>query len=62
MNTTSTSLICNVILLLSVLFPYDTYANLTEQSTIMFRQLSTTDGLSNNSINCLCRDLSLIHI
>lgn len=56
MNTTSTSLICNVILLLSVLFPYSTYANLTEQSTIMFRQLSTTDGLSNNSINCLCRD------
>ncbi|MCD8182217.1 MAG: response regulator [Bacteroides sp.] len=45
-----------MVLLLSTLFSYNARANSTEQSTIMFRQLSTTDGLSNNSINCLCRD------
>jgi signal transduction histidine kinase/ligand-binding sensor domain-containing protein/DNA-binding response OmpR family regulator len=39
-----------------VLLPHKAFANPAEQSIIMFRQLSTTEGLSNNSITALCRD------
>lgn len=56
MNSPITDLICYWMLFLSILLPYDTYACPTEQSIVMFRQLSTTEGLSNNSINSLCRD------
>ncbi len=56
MNSPITDLICYWTLFLSILLPYDTYAGPTEQSIVMFRQLSTTEGLSNNSINSLCRD------
>ncbi len=56
MKAFAPSLICNVLLLLSILLPRDAFANPAEQSIIMFRQLSTTEGLSNNSITALCRD------
>lgn len=56
MNSPITDLICYWMLFLSILLPYNTYASPTEQSIVMFRQLSTTEGLSNNSINSLCRD------
>lgn len=56
MKASATNLICRIVLLISAVFPYAAYAGLAEQSIIMFRQLSTSEGLSNNSINCLCRD------
>ncbi len=56
MNSSATSFIYRLVLLFSILLPYYAQANPTEQSIIMFRQLSTTEGLSNNSIFALCRD------
>lgn len=56
MNSPAISLLCYWILFISVLLPRDTHASITEQNIVMFRQLSTTGGLSNNSINSLCRD------
>lgn len=56
MNTSFTTFISHLVLLLSLLIPSAASATPAEQSIVMFRQLSTTEGLSNNSINCLCRD------
>lgn len=56
MNSSTTSFLYRLVVLLSMLFPYFAQANPTEQSIIMFRQLSTTEGLSNNSIFALYRD------
>ena len=48
--------LCNLLFALSILFPCKVCANVTDQSVVMFRQLTTTEGVSNNYINCLCRD------
>mgnify|MGYP000757614875 CR=1 FL=1 len=56
MNTSATSLLCSLLVFLCSLLPYKACANPMGQNVVMFRQLSTTEGLSNNSITALCRD------
>lgn len=56
MNKVALSPLCIFLLLFCILPPCKTCANGTEQSVIMFRQLSTTEGISNNDINSLWRD------
>lgn len=54
MNTDRHLFIGTFILYLLLSCTFCVYA--TEQNIVMFRQLSTTKGLSNNSITSLCRD------